>query len=214
MEGSYVSIEFPAHIFIAGTDTEVGKTLVAAILMAGLTAAYWKPVQSGDALGTDTKWIRKHTDLPNHHFLKETYRFREAISPHAAAALEGIDINLEAFRLPSYDPFDHLIIEGAGGLMAPLNRNSFMIDLIKRLQAPVLLVAKSGLGTINHTLLSLGKLRQEGITILGVVMNGPPNDTNRSAIEHFGKVRVWGEVPPMKEITPLSLKEAFFAYFK
>ena len=105
-----------------------------------------KPVQSGDEQGTDTEWIRKHTGLPGHCFHRETYRFHEAISPHAAAACEGVHIDLNAFQTPPFDSFDHLIIEGAGGLMAPLNRNHFMIDLIARLETPVLLVARSGWG--------------------------------------------------------------------
>lgn len=182
--------------------------------MSGLNAAYWKPVQSGDLLGTDTEWIQRHTLLPSHRFFKETYRFREAVSPHAAAALEGVEIDLDAFQTPSYAPLDHIIIEGAGGVMAPLNQSCFMVDLLIKLQAPVLLVARSGLGTINHTLLSLEKIRQKGLSLLGVVMNGSKNADNRSAIEQFGKVRVLSEVPPLANITPASLKEAFYKCFQ
>lgn len=213
MEKKHLSIKFPPRLFIGGTDTAVGKTLVAAILMTGLNAAYWKPVQSGDEQGTDTEWIRKHTGLPGHCFHRETYRFHEAISPHAAAACEGVHIDLNAFQTPPFDSFDHLITEGAGGLMAPLNRNHFMIDLIARLETPVLLVARSGLGTINHTLLSLEKLRQTEIAVFGVIMNGPRNDINKAAIEHFGRVPVLGEVLPMKEFTPASFNRVFHDCF-
>ena len=203
-------MDFPAEIFVSGTDTEVGKSLVAAALMMGINAAYWKPVQSGDRNGTDTEWIQQYTALPSHRFFKETYRFREPVSPHAAAALEGVEIELKAFKKPSYTPNDHLIIEGAGGLLAPLGQNLFMVDLIKKIQAPVLLVARSGLGTINHTLLSLEKIRKEGVPLLGVVMNGPPNADNRTAIEQFGKVKVLGEIPPLDDITPAALKRVFY----
>ncbi len=205
---------FPPYIFVAGTDTDVGKTLVAAILMKGLNAAYWKPVQSGADDETDTEWIQQTTGLPRHLFYNENYRLRAPLSPHTAAANEGVDISLDTIQRPVLgESVDHLVIEGAGGLMVPLNENDLMVDLIQRLEVPVLLVARSGLGTINHTLLSLEKLRQKGIPVLGVVMNGPRNAANKETIEHFGKVPVCGEVTPLMEINATTLKQAFHNIF-
>lgn len=199
----------PETIFITGTDTAVGKTMVAAVLVAGLRAEYWKPVQSGAEAGTDTAWIRSRTGLPDGFFHPETYVLSQSLSPHAAAAREGVSISLSKIQLPARRQAAHLIIEGAGGIMAPLNEQETMADLIRKIHAPVLLVARSSLGTINHTLLSLEKLSAIGADILGVVMNGPFNPDNRAAIESFGKVRVLAEIPLISAITCESLIETF-----
>lgn len=206
-------VDLPRHLFVTGTDTGIGKTLVAAMLMAGLDGYYWKPVQSGTDEGTDTRWIREKTGLPADRFFPEAYRFKGFMSPHAAAARENVQIDLESIQIPDPDPSSYLIMEGAGGLMVPLGARLLVIDLIKRLAAPVLLVARSGLGTINHTLLSLEKLKASGIEVVGVVMNGPKEESNRKAIEHFGKVRVLAEVEPMGEINAETLGDAFRKHF-
>ncbi|MDX9787993.1 MAG: dethiobiotin synthase [Desulfobacterales bacterium] len=200
---------FPDTIFVAGTDTAVGKTVVSALLVAGLRAEYWKPVQSGAEAGTDTEWIRSKTGLPNTFFHPEVYVLSPFLSPHAAASREGVRIDLAAIQLPERRLANHLIIEGAGGIMVPLNEKETMADLIHQLRAPVLLVARSTLGTINHTLLSLEKLRSIKANILGVVMNGPINPDNRAAIESFGHIRVITEIPPMAVITGKSLLDTF-----
>lgn len=205
--------DFPKRLFVTGTDTGVGKTLVSAMLVSGLKGLYWKPVQSGAECGSDSDWIRKKTALPEYHFLPEIYRLKGYMSPHAAATLESVHIDLEAFKLPALDPTSHLVIEGAGGLMVPLNDTCLMLDLIKKLSAPVLLVARSGLGTINHTLLSLEKLRNSGIDLFAVVMNGPKDEDNRKAIEHFGKTEVLAQVEPMDDINAASLAAAYGKYF-
>lgn len=197
----------PSKLFVTGTDTGVGKTLVSAILMAGLKGMYWKPIQSGLEDITDTNWIRRMTGLPHTHFHPETYRLALPLSPHASAKAEDVSIDLDAFRLP--ESSSHLIIEGAGGIMVPLNETHFMIDLIKKLAIPVLLVARSELGTINHTLLSLEQLRRHDIDIVGVVINGVANQGNKDAIEQFGKVKVLAEIEPMKAINPKILQQAF-----
>jgi len=203
----------PERLFVTGTDTAVGKTLVAAILVAGLDGYYWKPVQSGSDEGTDTGWVQEKTGLPADRFFREAYCLREPMSPHAAAARENVAIDVAAIRPPTLNAGSRLVMEGAGGLMVPLDDRLLVIDLIKRLGAPVLLVARSTLGTINHTLLSLEKLRAEGIDVAGVVMNGPKNESNREAIERFGRVRVLAEVEPMKEINFGALKGAFEKFF-
>jgi dethiobiotin synthetase len=204
---------FPRAFFVTGTDTGVGKTLVCAVLMKGLPAAYWKPIQSGVEETTDTDWLRKATALPDSHFLPEAYRLTRPLSPHAAAEIDGVRICLDDLHLPESNQFRHLIVEGAGGVMAPLNAHQFIKDLIDRLNLPVLLVARSALGTINHTLLSLQCLRQAGIDVLGVVMNGPNNGINRRAIEFYGGIKVLAEIDMLPKITPQTLSEAFVKYF-
>jgi dethiobiotin synthetase len=208
-----VKMMYPSRLFVTGTDTGIGKTLVSAMLMSGLNARYWKPVQSGLTDITDTEWVKKHTGLDDTRFFKETYRLKEPLSPHTSAALEGIHIDMERFIIPETNEDETLIIEGAGGIMVPLNEKELMIDLMKRCNAPVILVARSGLGTINHTLLSINQMRQEHIEIFGVVMNGPKNKDNRDAIEHFGNLKVIAEIEPMGSITPETLKESFIKYF-
>lgn len=202
-------MEFPSRFFVTGTDTAVGKTTICAILMAGLSATYWKPVQSGLEELTDTEWIRRATGLPDANFVPETYRLRHPLSPHAAAALDGVHIELERFNLPIPPPSTHLIVEGAGGIMVPLNAEHTMLDLIKYLCLPVLLVARSSLGTINHTLLSLEQLQRHQVEVLGVVMNGPHNADNRNAIQHYGKVPVLAEVGPLPIPEKRDLRSVF-----
>lgn len=197
-------------IFVAGTDTGVGKTLVAAILMAGMGSGfYWKPIQSGTRQGTDTRAVREMTGLCPERFLPETYRLKHPLSPHAAARREGVQIHLNDFRLPAHN--DRLVVEGAGGIMVPINESHLMLDIIKKLALPVILVARSTLGTINHTLLSLDALNRRGLEIIGVVMNGPKNRSNKKAIEHYGKTRVLLEIEPLRAIGPDTLVKHFMA---
>jgi dethiobiotin synthase len=202
----------PHGIFVTGTGTGVGKTFVSAILVAGLSARYWKPIQSGLHEKTDTEWVQEMTGLPSIHFYPETYRFRFPLSPHVAAEKDGILIDLELMDLPQTSG-GHLIVEGAGGIMVPLNEHHLMLDLMKKLQLPILLVAESGLGTINHTLLSLDLLKNHSLQVLGVVMNGPRNPENRKAIEHYGNTAVCAEIEPLERIDKVTLKNAFWRCF-
>ena len=203
----------PNRVFITGTDTGIGKTLLSAMLLAGLRGKYWKPVQSGLEDITDTEWVKEKTGLDESHFFPETYRLRQPLSPHASAKEDGVRIELNNFEIPETEDGETLIIEGAGGIMVPLNEKELMIDLIKKCNAPVLIVARSGLGTINHALLSVNQLRTEGIEIVGVVMNGPGNSSNRDAIEAFGNVKVIAEIEEIKDINPEGLKKCFREYF-
>lgn len=202
-------IIFPHRLFISGTDTGIGKSVVSAILLSGLSGKYWKPIQSGLEDITDTQWIKEKTGLPDSHFYRETYRLNLPLSPHASAAADGIKIHLDAFEMPACKEDEYLFVEGAGGLMVPLNEKDMMTDLIKKLNIPVLLVSRSSLGTINHTLLSLNLMRQECIEIFGVVMSGEKNPGNREAIEYYGNVKVIAEIGIMEDISPVSLKECF-----
>ncbi|MFZ1990423.1 MAG: dethiobiotin synthase [Alphaproteobacteria bacterium] len=179
--------------FVTGTDTNAGKTVVSAYLMQALDGDYWKPVQSGFDGETDTEAVRRLTGLPSERFHRSAYELRAPLSPHESARRDGISISLDAFKLPRTPR--PLIVEGAGGVLVPLNGDALMIDLIKRLALPVILVARSTLGTINHTLLSLEALRTRRVEIAGVIMNGAPNEANRIAIETYGRVHVLAEMP-------------------
>jgi dethiobiotin synthetase len=182
------------RVFITGTDTGVGKTLISAWLCTHWASHYWKPIQSGLDDTTDSQWV--HT-LSGVHTWPERHRLAAPLSPHQSAAREGVDIQLSDFEYPAGD---RLLIEGAGGCVVPLNWQHTMLDLMAHLQAPVLLVARSTLGTINHTCLSLQALRARGIPVLGVVLSGPPNPENLRSIEHFGQTTVLGQLPWLKAI--------------
>jgi dethiobiotin synthetase len=197
----------PKALFVTGTDTNVGKTLVSAILTLGTKGKYWKPIQTGSDV--DRVWIKDATKLSDDHFFPETYKLTEPLSPHAAAEIDGISIVTSNINLPAHKNGDILIVEGAGGLLVPLNKHDFMVDLIKKLELPVLLVARSGLGTINHTLLSLQVIRQYRIPFLGVVLNGERNRGNKAAIEKYGRVEVLAEIEPLALLDRDTLQETF-----
>jgi dethiobiotin synthetase len=199
---------FPDRLFVTGTDTNVGKTVVSAILTLGLGATYWKPIQSGLEPITDTDYIRKVTQLDDTRFIPERFRLTQPLSPHASAAIDGVQIHLSDFQLPS-TATSHLIVEGAGGLMVPLNEHQFILDLIQHLNLPVCLVARSTLGTINHSLLSIAQLQRAEVPITGVILNGPKNPSNRDAIAHYGQVPILGELELLDAINPDTLKQAF-----
>jgi dethiobiotin synthetase len=187
--------------FVTGTDTGVGKTVIAAALTLGLKGTYWKPIQTG--LESDTEWVKKSTGSS---FLPEVYRFALPESPHFAARQEGVAISLSKIELPPVRP---LIVEGAGGVMVPLNDKELMIDLMQHLGLPLIVVSRSTLGTINHTLLTLERLRQARLPIAGVVLNGPKNPHNRAAIEQYGRVKVLGEVEPIERLDQVALQGIF-----
>lgn len=203
---------FPTQFFITGTDTNIGKTVVSAMLTLGLGYAYWKPIQSGLIPITDTEFVRSATGLDHSYFIPECYRLTQPLSPHAAAKIDDVEIALSDFQLPQTDK-PGLIVEGAGGLMVPLNEQDLMIDLIRSLNLPVCLVTRSTLGTINHTLLSIVALQHAKIPILGVIINGQRNQINRDAIAHYGKVPILAELEPLTSITPTTLKTVFHQLF-
>jgi dethiobiotin synthase len=200
--------KFPKSFFITATDTDVGKTFISAILCQGLKAAYWKPIQAGHP--KDTCWIKEHTTLPTKNFIKERHIFKMPASPHLASRKENINISLDDFTIPNFSFSNHLIIEGCGGLLVPLNNNGdFVIDLIKKLDIPCLLVTRSSLGTINHTLQSLKLLRSYNIPILSVVMNGEINTENKLAIETYGKIKVIAQINKQNHINNNILQKLF-----
>ncbi len=184
--------QLPKRIFIAGTSTGVGKTVVSAILADALHADYWKPVQCGNLENTDTHIVQSLVSNHVSNFYPESYLLRTASSPHYAAQLENVEITPDRLHVPSSEI--RLLIEGAGGLMVPLSRDYLVIDLIKYLEASVILVSKNYLGSINHTLLSIEALKQRGIDVLGVVFNGKNYFDNEEIIQHFTQATLLGEI--------------------
>lgn len=198
----------PKSFFVTGTDTGVGKTVVSALLCVGLDATYWKPIQTGTLEGTDTETVMQLAQLPRQKTLPESYRFKPPVSPHLAAKWAGVRIELRKIKMPALVQ-GPLITEGAGGVLVPLNRNQLMTDLMRHLNLPVVLVARTSLGTINHTLLSLAALRAARLDIRAVVMVGKPNRDNKTAIERYGQIPVAGTVPLLKKINRTALSAIF-----
>jgi len=189
--------------FVTGTDTDVGKTVVSAWLVARLEACYWKPVQAGNHPETDSAIVRRLTGAPPGRILPEAYVLPEPIAPHEAARRAGVAIDMAKLVPPPCDR--PLVVEGAGGLMVPLTDTAYVIDLAAELHLPIILVTRSTLGTINHTLLSLEAIRRRGLTLAGVVVNGPETPHNRAAIERYGRVEVVAEIPWLDQLTPAAL---------
>lgn len=192
------------QFFITGTDTEVGKTIAAAWLCLKLQTSYWKPIQTGAVEGTDPDTIATLTQESNIKIIPSAYTFQTPVSPHLAATLEGCEINFNKLSLPTTAP---LIVEGAGGVMVPLTHKRLMVDLIQHLSLPAIVVARTQLGTINHTLLTLEALRTRQIPVRGVILNGPENNDNLWAIETYGNVPVIGHLPPLSKVTQQSLSQ-------
>lgn len=199
-------------IFITGTDTNIGKTIVSAALIQALreneNVIYWKPIQTGIEEDNDTETVRKLANCSANEIHDKGFRLEKPLSPHLSARLANVEITIQKtlsfVENQSEDKF--WIVEGAGGILVPLNENELMIDLIKALNLPILIVSRSGLGTINHTLLTIEVLRNRGLEILGVIMNGEPNLENKKAIEHFGKVSVLAEMPKFEKLDRDTLK--------
>ena len=199
----------PERFFITGTDTGVGKTVVSALLCAALDAIYWKPIQTGAREGTDRATVVRLAHLSRKRTIPETYLFATPVSPHLAARRAQARIDLRKIRMPRIRARENLIVEGAGGAMVPINGTQFMTHVMWRLGLPVLLVARTSLGTINHTLLSLAALRDAHLAVRGVILVGRDNTENCRAIEHYGDVSVVGTVPVLKAINRRALLGVF-----
>lgn len=199
--------------FVTGTDTNVGKTVLSALLVAALDAVYWKPVQTGATDGTDRESVRLWTEASEDRLPAERYRFDPPVSPHLASREAGIQIALEEFQLPAAPASRKWIVEGAGGVMVPLNERDVMRDLIRRIGFPAVVAARTALGTINHTLLTLASLRELHLPICGVALIGDENIENRRAIERYGNVRVVGLIPPLKNINRATLLNVYEKHF-
>ena len=183
------------QLVVCGTDTDVGKTVVSAWLVQGLGASYWKPVQSGLDGGGDSARVQELLKLSPERLLHESYRLSQPVSPHWAAEQDGLTIDAEQLALPPCP--GSLVVETAGGLLVPLGRDWLQIEQLQRWNLPVLLVGRSGLGTLNHCLLSIEALRNRGIQLLGLVLNGPPHPDNPRTLTALSGVPVLAQLPPL-----------------
>jgi dethiobiotin synthase len=197
---------------VAGTDTGIGKTTVAAMLTLALDAVYWKPIQSGITEGTDRLHLQALTQLPNDRFLPERFVLTQPLSPHRAAEIDGVEIQTEAFAVPVTNRT--LIIEGAGGLLVPITRRTLQIDLFADWRLPLILCARTTLGTINHTLLSIEALRSRHMRLHGLIFIGEDNPDNVRTIAEFSGARILGHVPRLVRIDRGALLEVFARGFR
>lgn len=197
-------------IIVTGTDTDIGKTVFAAALAGALGAHYWKPVQAGLDGVTDSQRVAQLSGIPKDHILPEAYRLTTPCSPHRAAELDGITIDPARLIIPSVD---RLVIEGAGGVMVPITRDLLFADLLSQWALPTILVARTALGTINHSLLSIEALRSRHVPLLGIAFIGDDNEDSEATIAAFGQVKRLGRLPFLTEISPAALAQAFTANF-
>ena len=197
---------------VSGTDTGIGKTTVAAMLLLALDALYWKPLQSGTQDGTDRERVRALTHLPADRLLPERYVLSQPLSPHRAAELDGVAIDAKSLAVPAAERT--LIIEGAGGLMVPVTRQLLQIDLFAGWDLPVILCARTALGTINHTLLSIEALRSRRMRLHGMVFVGDDNPDNIRTIAEISGARVLGRLPRLESLDRAALLDAFARGFR
>jgi dethiobiotin synthetase len=193
--------QFPNCFFVTGIGTDVGKTVTSAILCKALHADYWKPVQAGGLDKTDSDFVKSfgvqvHT---------EAYKLNTPASPHHAAALEGKIIDLEKIVLPETN--NHLLIEGAGGVMVPLNEQELILDLIVHLNVPVIVISKNYLGSINHTILTCEMLNAAGVEILGIIFNGASTPSSEEWILNFTDLNLLGNIPLTEEVSKAFVEE-------
>ena len=196
---------------ITGTDTGIGKTVFSAALAGALNAYYWKPVQSGLEEATDSETVVQLARLSHRNIIPESWRVNTPVSPHLAAQIDGVEIDADALEVPSVDA--PLVIEGAGGLHVPLTRRTTFIDVFARWQKPVILCARTGLGTINHTLLSLEALNRRNIPVLGIAFIGDHQPDTEKIIPELSGVRRLGRLPRLAKLDPDTLFHAFRGHF-
>ena len=199
-------------LFVSGTDTNVGKTLLSALLVAALDAIYWKPIQTGASEGTDRQTVIKLAEIAETQTIPESYCFEPPVSPHLAAEASGVRIDLARIEAPA-NLDTPIIVEGAGGILVPINESDLMLDLARHLGFPVLIAARAAVGTINHTLLTVRALRCAKIALHGVVMIGDRNRDNERSVEHFGAVPVVGTIPWLDTLDRQTLLSVFHNSF-
>ncbi|MBC6699224.1 dethiobiotin synthase [Hymenobacter puniceus] len=188
------------RLFITGIGTDVGKTFVSAILTEALQADYWKPVQAGLTPTTDAATVRELVQNPISYFWPERYRLQLPASPHAAAAAEGLTLRPEDFQLPQTD--NHLLVEGAGGLLVPLAPGFLLADLVRQFDLDVVVISRNYLGSINHTLLTLEALQARGLRVRGLVFNGEPTPATETFIAEYTGVPLMPRILPEPEVAP------------
>lgn len=196
---------------VTGTDTGIGKTVFCAALAGALNAYYWKPVQSGLLDGADLDAVAALSGLPPAHILPEAYRLTEPLSPHRAAELDGVEIDPDRLALPAVRP---LVIEGAGGALVPVTRELTYADVFAKWGLLTIIVARTGLGTINHSLMTIEALRARRAPIHGVAFVGEANEDNEATIAAMGQIRRLGRLPLLPELTAPVLAAAFAEQFR
>jgi dethiobiotin synthetase len=199
------------NLVVTGTGTDIGKTVFAAALTAALDGSYWKPVQAGLQEPTDSMTVAALTGLGPDRVLPEAWRLATPASPHYAARLDGVHIDDRALNPPPCER--PLVIEGAGGVLVPVNPTTVYADVFARWGLPVVVCATTSLGTINHTLLTLEALRTRDIPVLGVAFIGDAMDSSETAIADLGRVRRLGRLPWLDPLTRTGLAAAFAAHF-
>lgn len=200
-----------SDLFVTGTDTGVGKTLLSSLLVAALDRDYWKPIQTGCSEGTDRATVLQQAGISPDRAHPEACLFDPPVSPHLAAQWKGMEIDLKSIKRPATE--NALIIEGAGGILVPINSESFMLDLARHLNTPLIIASRTALGTINHTLLTIAAIRNARLPIAGVVMIGSQNTDNRDSIERYGTVPVIGWIPLLNRIDGETLRSVFNVHF-
>lgn len=198
-------------IVVTGTDTDVGKTVFSAALADALGAQYWKPVQAGLDPSSDAASVTLLSGLPPERILPEAYRLNTPCSPHRAAEIDGVTIESDRLALPQIA--GPLVVEGAGGVLVPVTRDLLFADLFARWACPVVLVARTALGTINHSLLSIEALRGRGVPILGIAFVGDAQDDSEATIAQIGGVKRLGRLPLLDPLNAATLAAAFAAAF-
>jgi len=192
-------------IAVTGINTDVGKTVVSAILVEALSADYWKPIQCGSLESTDTDTVKQLVSHNKSIFHREAYRLKNPLSPHHAARLEGLEICPEKIARPISN--NSLVIEGAGGLMVPLNFKTLMIDLLASWQCKIILVSKHYLGSINHTMLSIEALKNRKMSIAGIIFNGLENPDTENVIHKMSGLPILGRLTQETIINQEKIKE-------
>ena len=198
-------------IVVTGTDTDAGKTVFAAALAEALGAAYWKPIQAGLDDGSDRERVARLSGLPEERLLPETYRLTTPCSPHRAAEIDGVAIDPGRLAIPPHD--GPLVVEGAGGVLVPVTRKLLFADLFAHWHEPVVLVARTALGTINHSLLSIEALKRRNVPILGIAFVGDCVEDTEATIAAIGEVKRLGRLPMLPSLDRDSLAAAFAAHF-
>lgn len=193
------------QLIVAGIGTEIGKTVASAVLVEALKADYWKPIQSGSLTDSDTETVRRLVSNPVSRFHPEAYRLTQPLSPHAAAKLDGVRIELNDIKTPQTD--NTLIIELAGGLMVPLNEHDLTIDWVAQSGLPVVLISRNYLGSINHTLLSVEACRNRRIPIMGVIFNGSAVPATETFVLNYTGLPCIGRIGQEETITQGTIKK-------
>jgi dethiobiotin synthetase len=193
------------NLFITGIGTNVGKTIVSAVLTEALLADYWKPIQSGIVEGKDSDTVKSLISNTKTVFHPETYLLNEPLSPHFAAKLDGVTIELDKIQLPS--THNNLIIEGAGGILVPINSTQYVIDIAKQFECEIILVISSYLGCINHSLLSIDYLKRNHFKIKALVFNGEFEPEVKQPIINYSSESKVIDIPSLKSLSKQQISE-------